>query len=129
MINEDTESFCSYKSWTTYTEQESDLRSNSFWCDVDADEKDEDPNVIKLLGDECLTYYDPDQQQCRIVSSWVCTDYQGNQSEVVGLGTAWSCTDIFKDNSKHLPKNAQEASSFWKITCTTIWPRPVQEKT
>ena len=44
IINEDTESFCSYKSWTTYTEQESDLRSNTFWCDVD-DEKDEDLKV------------------------------------------------------------------------------------
>ena len=44
IINEDTESFCSYKSWTTYTEQESDLRSNSCWCDVD-DEKDEDLKV------------------------------------------------------------------------------------
>ena len=49
------------------------------------------------------------QQQGRTESSWVCTDNQGNQSEVIGLGTAWSCTDIFKDNSKQLPKNAQEA--------------------
>ena len=55
IINEDTESFCSYKSWTTYTEQESDLRSNNSWCDVDADEKDEDLNVTKLLDRECFT--------------------------------------------------------------------------
>ena len=34
-----------------YTEQERNRCSDNSWCDVDADEKDEDLNVIKLLGD------------------------------------------------------------------------------
>ena len=51
MTDEDIESFRSDKSWTTFTEEESDRRSDNSRCDVDANEKDEDLNVIKFLDD------------------------------------------------------------------------------
>ena len=82
-------------------------------------EPDEYQNVSKLLECESVSASemaatattDPDQHRGRTEYSWICTDCNGNQNEVRGLGSAWTCNDIFRDNSKYLPKDPQEAKN------------------